>query len=182
MNGGPWMRHYGNVPPSLDYPKGTLYDVLRDAAEGDGGRCAYEFMDSGTSYSELMDDIGTTASALKAMGVGKGDPVIICLPNIPQAVTVFYAVSRIGAVAAMVHPLSSRNEMEFYIKDSGSKIAVTMDRSCGIFEGLERTTPLERLVIVDISKDLRTLTRIGYRIRSRVPRPEMKDHMISWED
>ena len=181
MSDAPWTEHYGDVPVSLDYPEGTLYDVLKDAAEGHDDWCACEFMGSGTSYSELMKDIDRVSSALRSMGVGKGDKVIICLPNIPHAVTAFYALSRIGAVAAMVHPLSSRNEMEFYIKDSGSKVAVTLDRFCKAFEGLEGTTPLERLIVVDISKDLGILTKIGYRIKARNPRIEMKDHMIKWE-
>ena len=182
MSDAPWTKHYGDVPASLSYPNGTLYDVLKDAAKGHDDWCAYEFMGSRTSYSELMKDVGTVSSALSSMGVRKGDRVIICLPNTPQAVTMFYAVNKIGAVAVMAHPLSSKKEMELFISNSGSKVAVTLDRFTGTFEGLETATSLKRLVVVDISKSLGPLTRIVYRIRSKVPKVEMKDHMISWED
>ena len=182
MNDAPWMRHYGKVPASLQYPDGTLYDVLEKAADGHEDWCAYEFMGRPATYSKLISDVGKIASALRAMGVGKGDKVMICLPNVPQAVTLFYAISKIGAVAVMVHPLSSKKEIEFYINDSGSRIAVTLDRFCRSFEGLENTTPLKKLVVADISKELGPLMKAAYKLKSRVPKVEMKGHMMTWED
>ncbi|MDR0198354.1 MAG: AMP-binding protein, partial [Methanomassiliicoccaceae archaeon] len=181
MNDAPWMRHYGNVPPSLQYPKGSIYEVLEKAAEGHGDRCAYEFMGRKITYSKLIADIDAAASSMKALGVAPGDKVMICLPNVPQAVTMFYAVSKIGAVAVMVHPLSAKNEIEFYIKNSGSRIAITLDRFCKAFEGLQETTPLRKLVVVDISKDLGPLMRAAYRLKSKVPKAEMEPHMITWK-
>lgn len=44
------------------------------------------------------------------MGVGKGDVVMIALPNIIQAVVATYACSRIGAIASMIHPKLSADE------------------------------------------------------------------------
>jgi len=177
------MRHYGEVPSTIDYPEGTLYDALKKAADGNDNKCAYDFMGTRTSYSRLMSDVDMAASSLAAMGIGKGDRVMICLPNIPQAVTMFYAVSKVGAAAVMVHPLSSRKEIEFYIKDSGSEIAVTMDRFCGSFDGLESTTPLKKLVVVDVSKGLNFIFKMVYKYKSRkVPKVVMKSHMIMWED
>ncbi|MDR0198800.1 MAG: AMP-binding protein [Methanomassiliicoccaceae archaeon] len=182
MKDAPWMKHYGKVPSSLKYPEGTIYDMLKKAADGNGGLCAYEFMGRKTTYSKLMSDIETAASSLKEMGVRKGDKVIICLPNVPQAVTMFYAVSRVGAVAVMIHPLSAKNEIEFYINNSDSKIAITLDRFCRAFEGLQNTTSLKKLVVVDISKDLGPLMRAAYRLKSKVPKTEMEAHMITWKD
>jgi long-chain acyl-CoA synthetase len=176
------MKHYGNVPVTLRYPEGTLYDVIKKASEGGGDRCAYEFMGKRVPYSKMMADVDMAASSLIASGVRKGDKVMLCLPNTPQAVTLFYAINKLGAVAVMVHPLSSKNEIEFYLKDSGSRIAVTMDRFCWAFEGFENTTPLERLVVVDISKGLNPLLKLVYKLKTRnAPKPVMKDHMIAWE-
>ncbi|MDR0778928.1 MAG: AMP-binding protein [Methanomassiliicoccaceae archaeon] len=183
MNDAPWTGHYGNVPVSLDYPKGTLYDVLERSAESNGERYAYEFIGSKTTYSKLISDVDMAASSLIAMGIGKNDKVMICLPNTPHAVTMFYAISKVGAVAVMIHPLSSKNEIEFYLNDSGCRVAVTMDRFAGSFDGMENTTPLKRLVIVDITKGLNPVYKMAYRLRSKnIPRPVMKEHMIPWDD
>jgi long-chain acyl-CoA synthetase len=61
------------------------------------------------------------------MEIGRGDAVTICMPNTPQALDCFYALSRIGAVANMVHPLSARNEISFYLNLSKSKVILTVD-------------------------------------------------------
>jgi len=183
MNDAPWIRHYGNVPASLEYPEGTLYDVLEKAAEGHDIWVAYEFMGKKVTYSEIIRDIDAAAAALRSEGVKKGDKVLLCLPNVPQAVTLFYAINKIGAVAVMVHPLSSRNEVEFYLKDSNSRIAVTLDRFCNVFEDLEKSTVMERLVVVDTSKGLGLMIKLAYKLKSRkIPKPVMKEHMVAWED
>ncbi|MDR0334354.1 MAG: AMP-binding protein [Methanomassiliicoccaceae archaeon] len=182
MSCAPWLKHYGNVPSTLRYPEGSIFDVLEKAADGHEEECAYEFMGRKVTYSKLISDIVTASSSLRQMGIGKGDRVMICLPNVPQAVTMFYAISRIGAVAVMVHPLSSKNEIEFYINNSGCRIAITLDRFCKAFEGLQSTTSLKKLVVVDISKDLGPLMRAAYRLRSKVPKAEMEPHMVAWKD
>ncbi|MCL2890839.1 MAG: acyl--CoA ligase [Methanomassiliicoccaceae archaeon] len=183
MSDAPWMKHYGNVPASVEYPKGTLYDVLEKAAEGHDDWIAYEFMGRKVTFSEMIAGIGKAVAALRSQGVEKGDRVLLCLPNVPQAVSLFYAINKMGAVAVMVHPLSSRNEVEFYINDSGSRIAITLERFCNVFEDLESSTGLERLVVVDVAKGLGMFMKLAYRFKSRkIPKPVMKEHMMSWED
>jgi len=183
VNDAPWMKHYGNVPPSIHYPDATLYGMLKEAAEGHEKRCAYEFMGRNATFGKLLSDIDTVSSALSSMGVKKGDKVMICLPNTPHAVTLFYGINKIGAVAVMVHPLSSKKEIEFYINNSGSEIAITLDRFCKSFDELEKTTSLKRLVVADISKVLNPLLKTAYRIKSRkISKAVMKEHMITWED
>ena len=61
------------------------------------------------------------------MGVRKGDVVTICMPNTPQALDVFYALNRIGAVSNMVHPLSAQNEITSYLDFAESNMILTLD-------------------------------------------------------
>jgi long-chain acyl-CoA synthetase len=83
----------------------------------------------------------------------------------------------------MVHPLSSKKEIEFYLNDSGSEVALTMDRFCGLFDGLEETTSLKKLIVADVSEGLNVFFKIAYRFNSRnLPKIVMKPHMISWKE
>ena len=56
----------------------------------------------------MIEKIDRTAKAYKALGIKEGETVTICMPNAPQGVDSFYALNRIGAVPAMIHPLSAR--------------------------------------------------------------------------
>ena len=54
----------------------------------------------------------------KEDNVKENDIVTICMPNTSVAVVTFYAINMIGATASMIHPLSSENEIEFYLNNS----------------------------------------------------------------
>lgn len=56
--------------------------------------------------------IDRVAAGLYALGVRKGDVVMLALPNIEQSVVATYAVSRLGAIASMIHPKLSVDEFE----------------------------------------------------------------------
>ncbi len=56
------------------------------------------------SFEKLWHDVDALAAYLYERGVKKGDSVVICLPNIPQAAVALYAINKIGAVANIVHP------------------------------------------------------------------------------
>lgn len=62
------------------------------------------------SYAALECRIARVAGGLYALGVKKGDVVIVALPNIEQNVPILYAVSRLGAILSPIHPLLSKEE------------------------------------------------------------------------
>jgi len=93
-------------------------------------------------YDELFREIDRVASSLSAMGIGRGDVVMIALPNIAASVVATYAVSRIGAVAAMIHPLISAEEFSAAVKKQRPKAVflsdVNMRRFRNVSKGLKR--------------------------------------------
>ena len=124
----PWVKYYGDTPAHLDYPRLTIYQILRRTAREHPDLVAYEFMNKQTTYAQFMQRIDRVARALVALGIGKGDRVTICMPNTPQALDTFYALNRIGAVSNMIHPLSAPAEIAFYLNFSKSKAILTLDQ------------------------------------------------------
>ena len=111
----------------LDYPDLTMFQMIERIAYQYPNETAYEFYGKKTTYRRFLKRIERCARALTAIGVRPGDAVTICLPNIPQAIDCFYAINRIGAVANMVHPLSARSEIAFYLTISESRLIITAD-------------------------------------------------------
>lgn len=87
---------------------------------------AYEYFGAKKSFSKFESEVRHTAAALCALGIKKGDRMMLSLPNVPQAVVIFYALNLIGAVACMTHPLSSAEEMDYYIESSEPRAFVTL--------------------------------------------------------
>ena len=115
------------ITESLEYPNGAMYEEVYKAAKKKPDVSAYEFQGRKTKYRDFVRKIERTAASFSAIGIKTGDRVTICMPNTPQAVDSFYALNRIGAVPAMIHPLSAVEEIKFYLTETKSKAIVTLD-------------------------------------------------------
>ena len=127
----PWLNNYGDIPAKLEYKTGTMWEAVADVAAEYPDYVAYAFMGRQTTYQKFARDVAACAKSLKKIGINPGDRVTICMPNCPQTVIMFYAVNVVGAVANMVHPLSSENEIAFYLNESKSIAAITLDQFYG---------------------------------------------------
>ena len=79
------------------------------------------------TYAELHTEVCRFANALKALGVGHGDRVVIYMPLIPEAVIAMLACARIGAVHSVVFGGFSANAVKDRIEDAGAKLVITAD-------------------------------------------------------
>jgi propionyl-CoA synthetase len=94
------------------------------------------------SFRELRDEVATCAGALAALGVEKGDRVIIYMPMIPEAVIAMLAVARLGAIHSVVFGGFAANELAVRIDDARPKVCISA--SCGIEPG--RIVPYKPLL------------------------------------
>lgn len=180
----PWLNYYGDMPHSIAYPHTTLYGQLAQTARQYPRDAAYEFMGRRTSYSALLGRIDRAALALRSLGIGKGDRVTICMPNTPQAVDCFYALSRLGAVSNMIHPLSAPQEITFYLDVSHSKAILTLDRFYGkVSAAAEAAKQPPKLLLARIEDELSLPLRSGYALTEakKYPKPP-KNACLLWRD
>ena len=177
----PWLKFYGPVPETLEYPTGGIYDALVPAAARHSDATAIDFLGSTLTYGQLADAVDRCASALAALGLAAGDRLTISMPTSPQGAIAFYAAAKLGAVASLIHPLSTSAEIEGYLNRSRSRVALTLDAFYGAFADVRDRTPLETLVLARISDYLPAAKRAGFwltrgRKIPRVPR----DAPVRW--
>ncbi len=79
------------------------------------------------TYAQLQREVAQAAHALTALGVGKGDRVVVYLPVIAETVVVTLAIARIGAVHSLVFGGFSAEAVRFRVQDTGAKVLVTSD-------------------------------------------------------
>ena len=158
----PWHRFYGDLPPTLDYPPLRLDEVVGRTAERLHDRVAYDFLGHEATYGRFHEAVERCAAGLYALGLRPRDRITISMPTSPQGVVAFYAASRIGAVSSMIHPLSTADEIAHFLTLSRSRFALTLDLFFDRFEGLERRTPLERLVLTRVADELPLVKRPGF--------------------
>ena len=182
----PWLKYYDSTPAHLDYPKKTIYEMVRAAADKYPKNIAYEFMGKKTTFAEFMERIDRTAKAYLAMGIGKGDRVTICMPNCPQALDSFYALNRIGAVSNMIHPLSAASEIKFYLDFSKSKAILTLDQFYGKVAGIlpELENKDTMLLVARIVDELPPVLAVGFALTKgrKIPPLPKKGNYVLWNE
>ena len=158
----PWKDYMGDVPMHLDYFEGSMFEAVEQIAIKYPNYVAFDFMGKPTTYKELVQHIETCAKALKTIGIREGDKVTIAMPNCPQAVYLFYAVNLVGGIANMIHPLSAEKEIEFYLNESGSVTAITLDQFYHKFEAVRKNTKVVNIIIASIKDALAQPIKAGY--------------------
>jgi 2-aminobenzoate-CoA ligase len=106
--------------PELNYPeKLNLAEVLLDQnVEKRGDKVAIYFKDQRITYSELQGFVNRFANALRELGVGKDDRVMLRSPNIPEYLIWNFACWRIGAIPVLVNHMNRHEEVAFKANDS----------------------------------------------------------------
>jgi propionyl-CoA synthetase len=115
----------------------TCYNALDrhvESGRGDQAALIYDSPVTATkavySYTQLRDRVARLAGGLAALGVGRGDRVIIYMPMVPEAVIGMLACARIGAIHSVVFGGFAARELATRIDDAKPK--AILSASCGI--------------------------------------------------
>ncbi len=105
-----------------------------DAGRGGDAALIHDSPVTGTvrsyTFAELRDEVARLAGALQALGVGKGERVLVYMPMIPEAVMAMLACARLGAIHSVVFGGFAANELAVRIDDA--QPVVVLSASCGI--------------------------------------------------
>jgi propionyl-CoA synthetase len=127
------------------------------------------------TYRELRDEVARFAGALRSLGVGRGDRVIIYMPMVPEAAIAMLACARIGAVHSVVFGGFAPRELAARIDDAEPRIILAA--SCGI----EPTRVVEYKPIIDEAIDMASRQPDGVVVLQRDRQPaELGPRDVDW--
>lgn len=106
--------------------------VDRHVDAGRGDSVAFHFEGEpgdrlSVTYAQLQRRVAQAANALTALGIGKGDRVVVYLPVIPETLVITLAIARVGAIHSLVFGGFSSEALRFRVNDTGAKLLVTSD-------------------------------------------------------
>jgi long-chain acyl-CoA synthetase len=157
------------MPTTIQYPETPLHQLLENAAEKHPTQTAIHYMGKNITYQELDETVDHFATALTKLGVKQGDRVAIYLPNIPQFIISFYAVSKLGAINTAVSPMYRERELEHQINDSGAETLIYLDLLHPVVTKIRDKTKLKNLISASIGEYLPSAKRIIGGLIGKVP-------------
>jgi PAS domain S-box-containing protein len=125
---------YRSPFPDAPIPEVSLVDFIFKSAPLHSEKPA--LIDGSTNriltYRQLVEQVGRAAAALAVRGVGTGDVVALYGPNSPEYVTVFYAVTSLGAIVTTLNPLYNVAELAHQLRDSGASVLIAAAQTAGM--------------------------------------------------
>lgn len=111
----------------------SLYGMIVHKSEAFPDRDAVEYYNTRNTYRQMIEKINTCADALIFHGIKQRDHIALCLPNIPEAIFMIYAVNKIGAVCVMMHPLCSMEEAVETVAETNCRAIICLDANLSKF-------------------------------------------------
>lgn len=105
----------------------SFYQILKNTCQQYPNEIALYYEKRSYSYKYLLTETDNLADNLVSLGVKKHDVVTVCMPNTPEAVYAFYAISKIGAICYEVHPKTTKTMMRRFLEESQSKILIVLN-------------------------------------------------------
>lgn len=173
----PWLKYYDRMPEHLNYYNGSMYDMVYDVSLKYPNNIALEYFDTRYTYKQMIQKIDSVAVALKKLNIVENECVTICMPNIPEAIFLIYAVNKIGAICNIIHPLSSTEEIKRAIKETNSNIIFSTDVTYKKIESLK----LNNIIICEVSNSMNTFMQFFYNLKNR-KNMKYDEKIITWQD
>lgn len=148
--------HFEHWPPrlskTLTVPETTVYENLAFAAKKYPKKAAIQFYGRTLSYEELLSETEKLAGYLeKELQIGKEDNVLLLMQNSPQYLISMFAILRIRAVVVPINPMSTTNDLEFFIKDGDIEHALVSQELYGKLAPLREKGLLKNTIVATYS-------------------------------
>jgi long-chain acyl-CoA synthetase len=155
MTDRPWTKHYDpGVPRHIDIPDLPLHAFLQAAARKYPDRPCTIFKGHAVTYRQMDELTDRLAAALIDLGVTKGKPVGIFMPNTTQFVMAFYAILKAGGIVVATNPLYTAREIEHQVNDAGVELMLVMSNFYRVMKEVQPKTRLRKLVVTNIKEYL----------------------------
>ena len=189
-----WVKPWDKVlddtrPPFYRWFAGGMLNTCYNAVDRhvDSGRAdqtalIYDSPVTGSAeritFAQLRDRTARLGGALRQLGVGRGDRIIIYMPMIPEAVIAMLACARIGAIHSVVFGGFAPNELATRIDDAKPTLILTA--SCGVEPG--RLVRYKPLLDAAIAQARHKPSRVLVYQRPQAPAELIAARDLDWND
>jgi fatty-acyl-CoA synthase len=157
----------------------NLAATLTQAAHKWPDKIALVFEGRRWTYAQWNRWVNRAAHAFHAAGIGKGDRVAFLTYNLPEQITGFYALMKIGAVPVPINYRLAANEVKYILDDSRARILVFEEALRAPVTAIKNDLAVEKLVYIGATPEG---TEIPFE-RFVAPGSEREpDAQVGWHD
>ena len=164
----PWKKYYDKRVMKIRLKNENIYQYLINNISKNKclDKIAITYFSTHITYRNFVKKIDETAEKFLSLGVKKFDIVTIISANVPEALYAFYALNKIGAVANMLHPLLSENEIKDALNKYETKYVVALDITLKNVDKIIDDTKVERVIVVSPADSMNVFMKVLYKLKT----------------
>jgi benzoate-CoA ligase family protein len=140
-------RSQVDVTVPRDFNASTEY-IDKPVSQGHGARLAVLSGDQSLTYAGLQGSVNQFGTILLSLGIEMEQRVAILLPNVPEFISAFYGIVKVGAVATPVSWAVTQNEQVLLIGDARARALVTTEALWAPLRARQGELPFLRHIIL----------------------------------
>ncbi|MDA0808332.1 MAG: AMP-binding protein [Planctomycetota bacterium] len=161
-----WHQSYPpGIPPEIQYTPRRVEQLLQSAVERYPDRVSLRYFRTSHTYQELLDRVRQTAGAMRELGIGTGDRVMLVLPNSPEFVIAWFAIHWLGAEAVPANPLMSAAELTGLARKCGIQAVLGLDVRMKPVAEMASEVALKAVIVTSLAPHLPLGYRLAYTLQ-----------------
>lgn len=181
----PWKKYYDKKYMKIRLKDENIYQyLLRKIEKYDYyNNPALTYFGTKITYKQFIKKVDDVADKFLTLGVKKFDIVTILSANVPEAIIAFYALNKIGAVANMLHPLLSQNEIKNALNTYETKYLIALDITLKSVNAIIKDTKVERVIVISPADSMNIFMKVGYffkTLKTKYKKPLNKHLYMKW--
>lgn len=176
----PWLKYYSEEAINAPLPRCTVFENIYQYNYQYPKDIALEYYGRKISYKTLFNNVEVTKNALLAHGVSKDSKVILYTSAIPETVYTVLALCRIGAVANMINPLFTNEQVIDRINETDATLMIVLDQLYGRIAEAIKKTCIRQTVIVPMTNAMPML--YGTVAKFKLMTKYSVENTIFWND
>ncbi|MDE6968002.1 MAG: acyl--CoA ligase [Clostridia bacterium] len=156
------------MKPANDF---SMFEYLKARDKGDN-RPLISYYNNRIATNGFFSEVDKVANALYSMGLKAGDNIALCLPNIPNAIVIFYAGNKLGIAINLIHPLVPTKALVETIEGLNSKAVFVLDSLYNAHRMKLKQLNVQTIVCKP-SDYLKGIYKFGYDMYTRRKQPDL---------
>ncbi len=177
----PWLKYYSEEALSIPIPEKTVFESIYENNCEHLSDIALEYFGRKITYKTLFENVELVKNAFVANGVKKGDRVIMFTSSTPELVYAVLALCRIGAVANMINPVFTLDQIKDRINETDAEIMLVLDQLFGKIQPIMDELCIKKTVIIPVCNGMSGITKMVASIKMKKDIP-YADKLIKWSD
>lgn len=176
-----WLKYFPENICDAKILEMTVFERIRKTALENPNDTALEYLGTTISFNELLNNIEIIAKALKRFGIKQDDAVMLCMPNQPELVYLFYALNKIGAIPNLIEPRTPAVRINQYVNDCEAKFMFTIDDCVSNIDKMVENSTLQKVVAVSVVNSLKSGVKKSLYLLSHKP-TKTNSCYVNWVD